>query len=658
MPDPNQHIIDELNRFREAAETFYAIQIDAPWGSGKTHFVKNYIKNHCPQDTAESPKNLIISLFGVKSVQEIEQQIASQLFSGGERLAGFLFSTLATGVSGFFKVDKATSGALEESRARALSERLKEVRKGIVVFDDIERCSMKLVDALGYINKFVEREGFKVVLVSNELAFTRSGALKEEQENSVLFKGFKEKLVGRTLQLKADPENAFDAFASSLKCARAKEIALKEKTTALAVFRASKRENLRSLRIALEAFDRLVSGFDPDIPTTDEGLRDILAGCIYVAIEVGAAVKHVLVAYPTAGRMSRLMRGIGGSAASEPSEDELVLNDIVKRYSDVLNLQSPTVSFEFLLDFIASAVLKKQEIEHALRISPLMAGPSKSPLWRRLIEVWDFNTDRLKEDTKELINKFAQLDILDPGELIHLTGIILWRESQGDLLITGGIDPEKFMTRYLSDLKASGKHLDVKLDVFAMDRLSAYGYVVLGSEEFRDKLLRIHALIASAMNEAASQRFPEVYAAICGALASNTRDMNNLVDRELIPYLRMPIFKNADFRGFADLIMRHKEFDVKTVKWLSERYDNHVTASVKREEQAWLDALYNELCERISTLEPPLNMWWMRILVQNLQRFVTPSSPVASSEASESSSSPDDPATATETAADPATDHN
>ncbi len=326
----NQHIIDELNRFREAQDTFYALQIDAPWGAGKTYFIKDYIDKHCPKDSENSPKNLVVSLFGINSVQEIEQQMSSQLFSGGERLAGSVFSTLAAGAGGFFQVEKAVSRLAGSSQAKILSDRLKEVKQGIIVFDDVERCSMRLVDALGCINTFIEKERFKVVLISNERALQRKDVTKEEKENFNLLKNFKEKLVGRTLRLEADPMSAYDSFVKSMKSEKARALATQEKTFALIVFRASKRDNLRSLRIAIEAFDRIVSTIDSNIPQKDEGLRDILAGCIYVTCEAGAAVKHPLIAQPTTGRLSRIMRGKGGSQIEEPSES---LSDVIS-FSD------------------------------------------------------------------------------------------------------------------------------------------------------------------------------------------------------------------------------------------------------------------------------------------------------------------------------------
>ena len=38
----------------------------------------------------------------------------------------------------------------------------------MIVFDDLERCSIDITDLLGYINSFVEHEGVKVVVLADE----------------------------------------------------------------------------------------------------------------------------------------------------------------------------------------------------------------------------------------------------------------------------------------------------------------------------------------------------------------------------------------------------------------------------------------------------------------------------------------------------------
>jgi hypothetical protein len=39
----------------------------------------------------------------------------------------------------------------------------------IIIFDDLERCKLKISELFGYINEFVEHYGCKVILLSEEI---------------------------------------------------------------------------------------------------------------------------------------------------------------------------------------------------------------------------------------------------------------------------------------------------------------------------------------------------------------------------------------------------------------------------------------------------------------------------------------------------------
>lgn len=53
----------------------YALLISGKWGTGKTFFIKNYLE----KEPHESIKFIKISLFGIKSVDEIHKKIIFQL---------------------------------------------------------------------------------------------------------------------------------------------------------------------------------------------------------------------------------------------------------------------------------------------------------------------------------------------------------------------------------------------------------------------------------------------------------------------------------------------------------------------------------------------------------------------------------------------------
>lgn len=630
MPAVNENLKSELDRFKDLkGDPFYALQIDAPWGSGKTYFITNYLTSVYPDVLGEARPYLHITLFGIQSTGDIEKQILGQLFSGGERLAGSLLSSALSIGAAWIKADKAYSETAEKTRLATVAKELKRIKAGMVVFDDVERCSMPLKDALGYINQFIERDKFKVIIISNEKALQREEASEEEKKNSRALAAFKEKLIGRTLGFEADPDSAYDEFTNVFKSTIAKDVSVAEKKSAIALFRASKRGNLRSLRIGLEAFDRMLDLIGATIPQRPEGLKEIFLACIYIALENGAAVKQVLIADPQRGRLSRLMRGIGGAKEDKPGEDEIAATDIIERYSDFLNMRNPTIPFELLLDFIANGSFRRDEVVHAISISPSMNKPSDVPLWRKLIEVWDYNVTDFVANTSELATRFSQLEITDPGELLHLAGILLWREKFGDLALSGGAPPEEFIVDYLSRLKSAGKQVDIKLKLFQMDRLSAYGYSAIAPDEMRDRLILAVDAIKASMDEAATSMYPAVYKEVVKSLSSDERDFDALASEELQPYVQMPFFTAGNVSEFADLMMRQGRFDAHILKWLSSRYDYSGAGSLRAKEQTWIDNLYVELERRIVSLPNPLDKWWGLILDNNLKRHVVQLAPAA-----------------------------
>lgn len=73
-----------------------------------------------------------------------------------------------------------------------------------MIFDDLERCAIHQKELFGYLNYFVEKEKYKVILIADE------NELKIVDED--YYKRTKEKLIGRTLKVEADIEAAFEYY--------------------------------------------------------------------------------------------------------------------------------------------------------------------------------------------------------------------------------------------------------------------------------------------------------------------------------------------------------------------------------------------------------------------------------------------------------------
>src|SRR5690606_35498659 len=83
----------------------------------------------------------------------------------GKIAKGLLKATLKIDLDGNGTADGSLSVQAPELK---LSDYLTNTSGFVIVFDDLERASINLESLLGYINHYVEHQGYKVVIVANE----------------------------------------------------------------------------------------------------------------------------------------------------------------------------------------------------------------------------------------------------------------------------------------------------------------------------------------------------------------------------------------------------------------------------------------------------------------------------------------------------------
>lgn len=613
-PSPNRHVRDELEHFRQApGRAFYALQIDAPWGAGKSHFVSAYLKDATPDTPNEDgPLSIRVTLFGAQSIADLESQVVAQIFSRTDRVLGTIVSGFISGAARRYQADQFAGDAVSAARKTAVDNRLKRVRGGLIVFDDLERSRIPLKEALGYVNRFVETEGCKVVLVSNEDAFFRPDASDEDRANGAVLKAFKEKLVGRTLRLTADPDGAFDSFAAEMRNAEARDAAGEHKAAILQVFRASGRENLRALRAGLEAFDRVAAILSPRVLSKGQALREIALCCTYVAIELAAAVDEAVVSDPTAGLIKRLVAGVGAGKGAKPSAAEDLADDIAKRYDGLVNLQRPAVPLSLLVRFVAHGQLDASQVTAAAEVSPLVADPEDLPPWRALVHIWDLDVEDLQANTVRALRQLRALEVLDPGELLHLAGVMLWRAHYEDLTLSEGSSPLDFVEGYLDRLHASGQCLRAPFAEGRGSAVAAYGIVAIAPDERQSELLRIRDLIRGSVDRSVKARFPEMRERLMEHLRAPDRLLQRSYggSNELASYAQMSVFEDAEPTEFADVVLRGGRFDFAALDWLCGRYKLAGETILLVAEGRWLRGLARELLARADAAPPPFNRVW------------------------------------------------
>ena len=193
--------ISEVIDLYLSMETAYAVMISGPWGSGKTYFVKNSLipkieATPLKQDNTKHYRPVLVSLFGQKSIDEVQASILLSLFpfAGNKfaKLGGILAKGLFKGalkLGGFDAFPDGTAGTHFDSKDWIKFEEL------VLIFDDLERRhkDLPLEEVLGFINSLVEAGNNKVLIITHE---------KEQKDQH--YHDLKEKTVGITVIFQPD----------------------------------------------------------------------------------------------------------------------------------------------------------------------------------------------------------------------------------------------------------------------------------------------------------------------------------------------------------------------------------------------------------------------------------------------------------------------
>lgn len=196
-------ILDYIN----SPQTVGALQIDGPWGCGKTYYIKNEIFPKIRQNELEREKlgfnhkrtPLMVSLFGLKEIKDISLELLFA-FTSKYGLSKKRLTTLKSIVANISNcIPYLKNIDWNKVLTVSPSSLLKHLGDDIIVFlDDLERISdsIKTEDILGFINDLIENNNFKIILISNQSMFN------EEDKDKI--SKFKEKVVDKTIPFEID----------------------------------------------------------------------------------------------------------------------------------------------------------------------------------------------------------------------------------------------------------------------------------------------------------------------------------------------------------------------------------------------------------------------------------------------------------------------
>ncbi len=276
----------EIVNFYLTNETNYALMITGEWGIGKTYYYKTVLENNIKEISTCDKNNkkyrpILVSLFGLKSIEEIQTEILLSLYPIFKdkkiKLGTQLAKVLIKGVLNLKNLGSDLELEIDKGDWINFSEL-------VICFDDLERLSenLKLEEFIGFINTLVENENVKVIII----------AYANKIENKKFIE-LKEKVIGNTIEFIPDLNESFvsliklkfSAFPTYLKfLSTHKEYILE--------FFTSNSSNLRTLSFTLLYFRNIFFETELRISQNDilyekenEILKILLKFSIAIAIE-------------------------------------------------------------------------------------------------------------------------------------------------------------------------------------------------------------------------------------------------------------------------------------------------------------------------------------------------------------------------------------
>lgn len=337
-----KELIESIEEYIRRPYTDYAVMINGEWGSGKTHFWNNKLRQRIEairNKDGQLYKTIYISLYGINSLEEISKKIfletnplmskALKKFTDGSD-GNYLPEYVKTGVdiANLYGVIQPTTSQQDFSKVFSTTDK-------VLCFDDLERANIDIVDILGYINNFVEHDGIKTILICNEkelaikfknnniemktlvatMLLSEQGELAKETketdkpiatilddkiksifDRTNAYERIKEKLIGECFEY--TPEYSYILNGMLVRYEYNPELSKflkKEIATIINVFNKTNTKNLRVLKHALNDFEKIYNMTTYQYPNASrELMKTLLMFTIAIAFEikVGGNVKQ------------------------------------------------------------------------------------------------------------------------------------------------------------------------------------------------------------------------------------------------------------------------------------------------------------------------------------------------------------------------------
>jgi hypothetical protein len=618
ISEPNKHIEEYLNYYCELPHSpKFAILLKGKWGSGKTWFINQYIEKLKAKEkekkgkwgsgktwfinpieklkAKEKEKKLkqkekkcvYVSLYGVTNYSEIQDLLLQQLYpfrtSKGMVLAGKVFTGL---LKLSLKIDLNKDGkddgfwniSIPDIK---IPQKFEDSSFSLLIFDDLERCSINIENILGYINSFVESQDLKVVIIANEEEISTEPAEK--------YKKIKEKLIGKTFEILPDFSGALNEVLNQVHNPQAKEFLSKNLDFIQDLYRQAECMNLRILNQISLDFERFFEKLSEKARNKAELIKQLLELLIIFSIEISCGrlePKDISQIDQKLGEELAWARiGAKDTDSKENkanTEDKKSFMAIFEKYENISNMNYSSVFSPFFTAFpnlpvwglfFDKGIIDKEALEKSMLTSKYFKDEN-FPNWFKLLQYEQLSDDEFKK-LIELVDLEYQNRVYEDISIIkHITGLFLNFSEVGLYPKTKEniLDDAKL---YIDDLRNNNK-LDFH---FPEDLRQAYGFA------FQSNYLEFEAFceyIKQSKNEAKIKKAPDAARELLRIMQTDTDKFCSMIGNKLNyiknmlfneNYFDFPIFNYMSPNEFVETILKLENTERNYVFWsLQQRY--------------------------------------------------------------------------------------
>jgi hypothetical protein len=575
----------------------FALMVDGPWGSGKTHLVKSLMDDLAEQNPLEPlRKPLYVSLYAVKDAGEIGDQIYQQLHPIlGHKYSRLLGAVARGALKGALKIDLTSDHHADAALTTQIPElRLSDLARGaaqrVVIFDDFERAVMTPTELLGFINPLVEHDGCKVLILANESEVDATDAYARR----------KEKTVGRTLKMRADAHSALQVFLSEVDDEGAREYLRSIAQEILAVFKDSGLDNLRLLKQFVWGFEEFWSNLTPRQRAHREAMRELATLLCVATLELRSGQT------PPAVFKRADINHFMSIRNKTPEPDVLAADAMFKRYP-MVSFEGTLLAPETVREIVLDAAFPMQAVQRQLQGNPYFEQPKDIPSWRALWHSSKFQAAELSSVLAKFQQDFDDRVFRASGEVLHVAGLCLWMSDIGQPE-WGADDIMARLQSYVEDAFAFDERWDGKaLSPLDCAAGGAFGLGFVNQDDQR--LQEVARWIEAAAKTRRRRAYPDIAVLLHRLMSENSeaflRDVcfTNTGPSRYARYAVLACIPAREFAATLAGITRHDQEQVATA--LSIRYDQLPAEPELQSELPWLAEVIDEV-ERLAAELPPI----------------------------------------------------